>query len=411
MKKLLLLLIGCLTFHFTSKAQAPQAVCYQAAAKDDQGADLIGQDISIRAAVIKDSPSGVVQWEEVHSPTTDQFGLFTINIGEGNSTGNGIQSNFAKINWGEGDYWLRIEMDATGGMDFELMGASKIISVPYALYANGADRASTASYADSADVANTALVAVQAQTSLVAGTAQDDDDKDPINELQTLDLDGDTLQLIDASGSATPGSSVVLGDNSNTNELQQLTWDDCILSISGGNEVDLGAGIFGAPGASSDFPLGILGEHTLLLDEVYTVPDGKNLFLTAAGPLMRLKTIFGDFEHPTTPNMPVLPPGTEIENCFCTGILIDIHPDIEAVIIDLNDPAGYNVPADKTLFVKSGISNALPGLLNVNGVDMEFFRPNLTRGSHIVTLPEGVLIRKPALYDELVLTGYLVGNN
>ncbi len=405
MKKLLLLFAGCLVIHFSLKAQAPQAVCYQAAAKDDQGTDLIGQDISIRAAVIKDNPTGVVQWEEIHSPTTDQFGLFTVNIGEGSSTGNGVQSNFSKINWGDGDYWLRIEMDATGGMDFELMGASKIISVPYALYANGAERATTASFADST------TMAFQAQTALVAGTAQDDNDKDPSNELQSLELDGDTLQLVDATGAVTPGASVVLEDNDSTNELQELEWDNCILSISGGNEVDLGAGIFGAPGASSDFPLGILGEHIVLFDQTYTIPDGKNLFLTAAGPLMKLKTSFGDFEHPTTPNMPVLPPGTEIEDCYCTGILIDVHSDIEAVIIDLNDPAGYNVPADKTLFVKSGISNALPGMLTVNGVDMEFFRPNLTRGSHIVTLPEGVWLKKPALYDELVLTGYLVANN
>lgn len=364
MKKLLLLFTGVFLAAFFAQAQAPQAVCYQAAAKNDQGVDLVNQAISIRASVLRNNPTGVVEWEEVHSPTTDQFGLFTINIGEGNSTGNGVQANFDNIKWGNGDFWLRIEMDPQGGMDFELMGASKILSVPYALYANGAEHAATASFADSTNVA------------LVATTAMDDNDKDP------------------------------------SNELQQLGWNNCILSISGGNEVDLGAGIFGAPGASSDFPLGILGEHIVLFDQPYTIPDGKNLFLTAAGPDMGLKTINGNMvAHPTTPNMPVLPPGTEVENCFCTGILIDTHSDIEAVIIDLNGPTGYTVPTGKTLFVKSGIPNALPGMLKVNGTEMEFFRPNLTRGSHIVTLPENVIISKPALYSQLVLTGYLVSNN
>ncbi|MEO1257424.1 MAG: hypothetical protein AAFZ15_01460 [Bacteroidota bacterium] len=407
MKRWLFFFSNLLFFTFTTMAQAPQAVCYQAVAKDNQGADLIGQDISIRAAVLSNGPNGNAEWEEIHSPTTDQFGLFTINIGEGNSTGGGAQVDFSDIEWGNGDYWLRIEMDAQGGMDFTLMGASKIISVPYALYANDSERANQANYADSANVANTALVAVQAQTSI---TALDDLDKDPVNEIQSLDLDGDTLQLVDANGVATPGSSVVLQDNNPSNELQQLEWEDCILTISGGNSVDLGAGIFGAPGASSDFPLGILGEHIVLFDQSFTIPDGKNLFLTAAGPEMMLKTQGGDFVHPTTPNMPVLPPSTEVENCFCTGILIDTHSDVEAIVIDLNDPAGFTVPAGKTLFVKSGIPNALPGMLVVNGTEMEFFRPNLTRGSHIVTLPENITITKPALYSELVLTGYLVSN-
>lgn len=389
MKKFFLFLAGITFLQLTTYAQAPQAVCYQAAAKDNQGVDLVGQDISIRAAVVKNNPSGTVEWEEIHSPTTDQFGLFTINIGEGAATGNGAQTDFSLINWGDGDYWLRIEMDASGGMDFELMGATKIISVPYALYANGAQRAetadlanianlanvaNTANFADSANVANTALTAVQAQTALVAETALDDLDKNP------------------------------------TNELQELSFNNCILSISNGNEVDLRAGIFGMPGASSDFPQGILGEHIVLLDQLYTVPDGKNLYLTASGPMMQLKTPAGDIEHPTTPNMPVLPPGTQIEECFCTGILIDTHSDVEAVIIDLNDPVGYDVPAGKTLFVKSGIPNALPGMLVVSDQEMEFFRPNLTRGSHIITLPENINIKKPALYAELYLTGYLVSN-
>lgn len=369
MKKILSLIVGCFLASLTIQAQTPQAVCYQAAAKNDQGLDLIGQDIAVRAAIVKDNPNGTVEWEEIHSPTTDQFGLFTLNIGEGNPTGNGAQANFADVDWGNGTYWLRIEMDATGGMDFELMGATQIISVPYALYAEGA------ASADFAETANTADSALTAQTALTAETALDDGDKDETNELQDLTLS-----------------------------------DDCILSISGGNEVDLKAGIFAPAGASADFPQGIIGEPMVLLDDVYTVPDGKNLYLTASGPTMLIKTIGGDFDHPTSPNMPVLPPGTQIENCYCTATLIDVRPEIEAVVIDLNDPAGYTVPAGKTFFVKSGIPNSLPGMLTINGFEMEFFRPNLTRGSKIVTLPENVNIKKPALYSELVLTGYLVSN-
>lgn len=399
MKKILSLFVAGLITCLSIQAQTPQAVCYQAAAKDNQGADLIGQDIAIRAAVVKDGPNGTVEWEEVHTPTTDQFGLFNIEIGEGNPTGNGAQTDFADIDWGNGTYWLRIEMDPTAGSDFVMMGATQIVSVPYALHA---ESAATAIFADSASVANNAQNAQVAQVALDAQTAQTAVFADSAGVAGTANT---------ANTSLTANTALDDSDRDSTNELQELVFtDDCVLSISGGNSVDLKSSIFGAAGASPSYPQGILGSPEVLLDQSYTVPAGKNLYLTAAGPSMTIKLNGADFNHPTTPNMPVIPPGAQIENCFCTAILIDAQTEIEAVIVDLNSAAGYTVPAGKSFFVKSGIPNSLPGMLIINGHEMEFFRPNLTRGSHIITLPENAIIQRPQLYSELVLTGFLLTN-
>ena len=461
MKKMLLPVLGLFLFSISLSAQAPQAVCYQAIAKDNQGADLIGQDISIRASIVRGNPTGVVEWEEIHTPTTDQFGLFTLNIGEGSNTGNGAQADFADIDWGNGVYWLRIEMDPFGGMNFDLMGATRIISVPYAIHSNTAGHAASADvadvanfadtanvanlainalsadvahFADTSNVANIALNAMNAETSMVsqttlqainsdtalytqvAATALDDDDRDPKNEIQTLQLDGDTLQLVDAAGDVAPGASIVLGDNSSTNELQELEFNNGVISISGGNSINLTTSqMFGAPGASADFPQGILGTNIVLLDQLYTVPNGKTLFVTAGSPNMKIQGYgfpgAGFIVHPTAPNMPIFPAGTQISECFCTGLLIDESPIVTPVIIDLTTTAGYSVPEGKTLFVKSGIPNDLPGRLIIDDQEMEFFRPNLSRGSRIITLPENVLLKKPALYSEMVLTGYLISTN
>lgn len=422
MKHLLLSLVGLFLVSSILIAQAPQAICYQAAAKDGQGADLVGQEISIRAAIVRGNPTGVVEWEEIHMPTTDQFGLFTINVGEGSSTGNGAQASIADIQWGNGNYWLRIEMDPTGGMNFTLMGTTQIISVPYALYAGQAGNAATADVATMAIEAENALVSqttIQAITSdtamysYAAATALDDMDKDPSNELQTLQLTGDTLQLVDASGNVSPGASITLGDNSSTNEIQELTLDNGLLSISGGNAVNLTTdGLFSGPGASADFPQGIIGEHVILLDQLYTVPNGKTLYVTAGSLNVNIQgwgnPQNGFTVHPTAPNMPIFPEGTQISECFCTGFLLDNQPDIIPVIIDLTTQAGYYVPENRVLFVKSGIPNDLPGRLIVDDQEMEFFRPSMTRGSRIVCFPQNVLLKKPALYNEMVLTGYLV---
>lgn len=50
--------------------------------------------------------------------------------------------NFATIAWGAGSHFVQVKLDATGGTDFQLMGTSKLLSVPYALHAKTADRLS-----------------------------------------------------------------------------------------------------------------------------------------------------------------------------------------------------------------------------------------------------------------------------
>ena len=387
MTRILSLLIAGLFTCFSIQAQTPQAVCYQASAKDNQGVDLVGQDISIRASIVRGNPSGNPQWEEIHTPATDQFGLFAINIGEGNPTGNGSLTDFADIDWGGGIYWLRIEMDPTGGSDFAMMGSTQILSVPYALYAEGAN---TANFADSSSVAQNAQVAQVAQT---AQTATFADSAGVANTAHTADTALDD------------------NDRDNTNELQTLSFSsDCKLSISGGNEVDLKADIFAASGASHSFPQGIRGMPEILLGQSYTVPPGKNLYLTAAGPDITIKVGNNDYIHPTSPNMPILPSGAQIHNCYCTALLFDVQPELEAVVIDLNNAGSYTIPSGKSFFVKSGIPNSLPGMLVINGHEMEFLRPNLTRGTQVITLPENATIQRPALYSEMVLTGYLLTN-
>ena len=136
MKKLLLFLIS---LPFIMFAQSPQGVGYQGVATDLNGVELINQTISIQASVLSSSATGNVEWQEEHSVTTDAFGLFTLTIGQGTSTGNGIQANFADISWGSATHFLKIEMDVNGGTNYSLMGTNQMMSVPYALYAENAN--------------------------------------------------------------------------------------------------------------------------------------------------------------------------------------------------------------------------------------------------------------------------------
>jgi len=136
MKKTLLVLLFLPAFLL---AQVPQGVGYQGVATDANGIELVNQSISIRASVLSGSANGTVEWEETHATSTDTFGLFSLTIGQGTSTGNGAQLSFADISWGTNTHYLKIEIDVTGGANYSFMGTNQMMSVPYALYAESAN--------------------------------------------------------------------------------------------------------------------------------------------------------------------------------------------------------------------------------------------------------------------------------
>ena len=97
--------------------------------------NLTNQNITIRASVLSTTANGNLEWEETHSTTTDQFGLFNVVIGQGTNTTNGAIASFDDMDWGSADHYLKIEMDATGGTNYAMIGTTQMMSVPYALYA------------------------------------------------------------------------------------------------------------------------------------------------------------------------------------------------------------------------------------------------------------------------------------
>ena len=142
-----------LTFSF---AIAQDGINYQGAATDVNGDELTNQNITIRASVLSGGANGNLEWEETYSTTTDQFGLFNVVIGQGTNTTNGATANFNDMDWGSADHYLKIEMDATGGTNYAMIGTTQMMSVPYALYAENINMDSVSDYLtnDSSFMAN-----------------------------------------------------------------------------------------------------------------------------------------------------------------------------------------------------------------------------------------------------------------
>jgi|GEM_PF-791430 len=130
MKKFTLIILFFLAF-LIANAQAPQSFNYQAVARDASGNIIANQILAIRISILQGSSSGTLVYQESHNPITNQFGLFSIFVGQGIIT----SGTFSSIIWSSGNYWLQVELDPTGGNSYVVMGSTQLLSVPYALYA------------------------------------------------------------------------------------------------------------------------------------------------------------------------------------------------------------------------------------------------------------------------------------
>ncbi|AEE52286.1 phage tail protein [Haliscomenobacter hydrossis] len=159
---LIILLILCAN---TISAQSPQSLNYQAIAWNSDNTPRANQLIRVKIAILNQSASGPEIFNEEYPVTTNSQGLFTLEIGSLNL------NDFQKINWGSGAKFLQVSIDGV------LIGTSKMLSVPYALYAE-----------------NTNLKA-GAGIGVSGNTITNTGDLDNTNEIQTLNLSPDGKQL------------------------------------------------------------------------------------------------------------------------------------------------------------------------------------------------------------------------
>jgi len=127
---LVIFFVYCLLPGSSLYSQAPQGINYQAVARDISGAILQTQNISIRFTISNGS-GGTTLYQETQNATTNQFGLFTLNVGNGTP----VIGNFTSIAWATVTPWLQVEMDPAGGIAYVNMGTSQLLSVPYSLFA------------------------------------------------------------------------------------------------------------------------------------------------------------------------------------------------------------------------------------------------------------------------------------
>lgn len=125
-----MLIVGLLIVNLLF-SQAPQRFSYQAVIRSSDGQVIANKSVKVRLSFLSGGVSGTNLYTEDHSVTTSSIGLINIEAGGGTL----VSGNFASINWSEGNIWLKVDVDENLTGSFTSMGAAKLLSVPYALFA------------------------------------------------------------------------------------------------------------------------------------------------------------------------------------------------------------------------------------------------------------------------------------
>lgn len=138
MKKLFTLLMVYM-FAIGAFAQAPEKMSYQAVIRNSGGELVKSSNVGMQISILTGSVTGTAVYVETQIPTTNANGLVTIEIGNGTP----VTGTFAGIDWSTGTYFIKTEIDPTGGTDYSITGTSQLLSVPYALMSSFAKNVET----------------------------------------------------------------------------------------------------------------------------------------------------------------------------------------------------------------------------------------------------------------------------
>jgi hypothetical protein len=113
---LLIMVISTMTF-----AQS-NFINYQGLASDVNGNELQNQTITITVEIKFGSPTAIADYEETHSVTTNNFGVFSLQIGSGTV----VSGDYSTLVWNDNTY-------VTTSIDGTEVGTTEMHAVPFAL--------------------------------------------------------------------------------------------------------------------------------------------------------------------------------------------------------------------------------------------------------------------------------------
>ena len=129
MKKIFTLL-ACVLVNLVVYSQTPTGFSYQAVLRDGDGKVFVNQAVQLRIS-LTGTTGTPVHYSEMHSLTTNGFGLVNLVIGQGDQ----VQGVLTQVPWDTDQVMLKLEVKVGTSGSFLDLGLQPIQAVPYALYA------------------------------------------------------------------------------------------------------------------------------------------------------------------------------------------------------------------------------------------------------------------------------------
>jgi len=377
----LFFLIGiAMNTSINAQESVPLGIRYQAVARDDNGNPLVQRDVVAKMQIVQ-MDQGLIIWEELHYLSTNELGLFQLQIGKGFSTGEGLMLNFGSINWGKASLALHVELDF--GLGFLNMGSAMLQSVPYAFLADSALKAPLPDMelkqledvssqkptknqplawngkewlpGDSLKVKNLLIQdEVIINQKLIVEGAIKIGDSGLIHGVTT------DSNLSDASDHTLPSSKAIksyvdgLAPYQGTNtDNQELSLSGTLLNISGGNAVDLAPIQDGTEDADSN-PLNEL-QQLSIAGSTITISEGNSIDLPLGGT---------DSDADST---------NEIQDLKLDNNILTISKNSSATPIDLSPYQGTNTDNQEL-----SLSDKQLSISNGNTIDLSLIDTKLT---------------------------------
>lgn len=174
-----------------------QGISYQAVARNASGALQANETLNLRFYILQGSANGTEVYRESHSPTTNDYALFSVIIGKGTPE----SGTFDAIDWGADIHFLRVEINGAN------MGETQLETVPYSKVATEMKIDHLTDVNIGAAVVGDVMKWDGSNWTNQADEVNDAD-ADPTNEIQSLSLSGGDISLSNGGGTITlPNSS------------------------------------------------------------------------------------------------------------------------------------------------------------------------------------------------------------
>jgi hypothetical protein len=272
--------------------QSPQLINYQAVLRDSAGSAISNSNITVVLKITMGF-EGSIAYQESQSTTTNQFGLFTLAIGNGYDA----VGVFSGIEWSGNEYWLEVELNS------EIISNTQFLSVPYALNAQtvvnnndaDADPANELNESFTIDSVTNIISITDAGGTLAVNLASivdqfEDEDANPSNELNesfNLDTVNNIISITDGGGSLAVNLTSILeqvedADADPTNEqntdftINNTTKQITIIDAGGALTIDLTTVLSQVEDGDSDPSNELIDNLTLTGNTITINENGTN---------------------------------------------------------------------------------------------------------------------------------------